>query len=200
MDVFEYMQFTTKIAVLKIFENNSDDFLTSSEIKQLSELKNRQRKNEFVSTRALRTYLFGKHTILYNEFGAPFLEKKDVHISISHNKEYVVIAWSNKHPVGVDIEMINRDVSSIEKKFISQNEREIASTIDSPKNALTIWCIKETLYKLYQKKELDFLNDLSCNKINTEIWKGNIIKNKKLEYLFYIKIFQNQLICFNFEN
>jgi len=198
MDIFEYRQFTTKIAVLKIIKKIYYKSLLENEINELSKIKNEQRKQEFITVRIIRNHLFGKKKILYNEFGAPYIENSKSYISISHNNEYAVIAWSDDHHVGVDIEKEDRDISMIEKKFISNNEEKLLEIDDKNENTLKIWCIKEALYKLYQKKELDFLNDLNCDKVNTDIWKGSIKKDKK-EYLFFIKKFRNNIICFNFK-
>ena len=82
MDVFEYMQFTTKIAVLKINKNISTNFLIPQEIIELSAIKNQRRRQEYLAIRNLRTHLFGKKSISYNQYGAPFIELKK-HISIS---------------------------------------------------------------------------------------------------------------------
>ena len=196
MDVFEYMQFTTKIAVLKINENISTSFLTPEEIIELSAIKNQRRRQEYIAIRNLRTHLFGKIPISYNQHGAPFIDLEK-NISISHSKEYAVIAYSDKHPVGVDMEEKDRNISLIEKKFISKEEYR--KFCHEKGNSIKIWCIKEALYKLHQKKRLDFIKDLSCEKINENIWKGSIGIDKKKEYLFFIKKFKNHIICFNFE-
>ena len=63
MDVFEYMQFTTKIAVLKINENISTSFLTGYEIEELSAIKNTRRRKEYIAIRNLKNHLFGKPPI-----------------------------------------------------------------------------------------------------------------------------------------
>ena len=199
MNVIEYMQFTTKISLLKIKNNLSQKYLTEKEIEIFKTIKNEKRKEEFLATRNLRTYLFGKKTIQHNEFGAPYMEQSNIHISISHTKEYVGIAWSEKHPVGIDIENINRDTSSIQHKFISPAEQQIISLDNQDNSALIIWCIKESLYKLHRSKGVDFLKDLSCEKINTDLWKGYINSPKPKSYFFKVENFQNHIICFNIE-
>ena len=199
MNVIEYMQFTTKISLIKIKNNLSQKNLTESEIEALNSIKNIKRRNEFVSTRNLRTHLFGKKTIKYNEFGAPYIENSNIHISISHTNEYVGIAWSEKHPVGMDIEVIDRNVSSIQHKFINPNEKKMISLYENENIPLMIWSIKESLYKLNRSKGLDFLKDLSCEKINTDLWKGHIHNSNPKSYFFKIKNFQNHIICFNIE-
>ena len=199
MNVIEYMQFTTKISLLKIKNNLSQKYLTEREIETLKSIKNTKRKEEFLATRNLRTHLFGKKTIQHNEFGAPYMDQSNIHISISHTNEYVGIAWSEKHPVGIDIENLNRDISSIQHKFISPAEQQIISLDDHENSALIIWCIKESLYKLNRSKGVDFLKDLSCEKINNDLWKGYIHNSNPKSYFFKVKYFQNHIICFNIE-
>ena len=199
MNVIEYMQFTTKISLLKIKKNLPQKNLTKSEIEVLKSIKNTKRRLEFLNVRNLRTHLFGKKSIKYNKFGAPYLENSNIHISISHSNEYVCIAWSKKHPVGTDIELIDRDVSSIQHKFINPNEKKMISLYENENIPLMIWCIKESLYKLNKSKGLDFLKDLSCEKINTDLWKGHIHNSNPKSYFFKIKNFQNHIICFNIE-
>ena len=199
MNVIEYMQFTTKISLLKIKNNLSQKYLTEGELETLKSIKNTKRKEEFLATRNLRTHLFGKKTIQYNEFGAPYMEQSNIHISISHTNEYVAIAWSEKHPVGIDIENLNRDTSSIQHKFINQDEKQIISLNDEDNSALIIWCIKESLYKLNRSKGIDFLKDLRCEKIIDDLWKGYINNSNPKSYFFKVKNFQNHIICFNIE-
>tara|TARA_Y100001978_G_C23562841_1_gene370184 strand:+ start:81 stop:683 length:603 start_codon:yes stop_codon:yes gene_type:complete len=199
MNVFEYMQFTTKISLIKIKNNLSEKNLTESEIRALNSIKNTKRRNEFVSTRNLRTHLFGKKTIKYNEFGAPYLKNSSIHISISHSNEYVGIAWSEKHPVGMDIENIDRDLSSIQNKFMNSDEKKMISLHKNENIPLMIWCIKESLYKLNKSKGLDFLKNLSCKKLNNGLWQGNIQNEKSKCHLFSVQNFQNHIICFNIE-
>lgn len=199
MNVIEYMQFTTKISLLKIKNNLSLKYLTESELETLKSIKNTKRKEEFLATRNLRTQLFGKKTIQHNEFGAPYMEESNTHISISHTNEYVAIGWSEKHRVGIDIENLNRDTSSIQHKFINQNEKQIISIDNEENSALIIWCIKESLFKLNRSKGIDFLKDLSCEKINNDLWKGHIHNLNPKSYFFKVKNFQNHIICFNIE-
>lgn len=77
----------------------------------------------------------------YGYNGKPFLlNPDDGFISLSHAGLTGACAWSEK-PIGIDIEMENRDVDKIRKRVVSAADDENISLI-------SLWCIKESYVKM----------------------------------------------------
>ncbi len=107
----------------------------------------------------LINYLLGREaTIGYDEKGKPFLTNESKHISISHSHDKLAIIVNEKEATGIDIELIRDKVLKIKHKFLSQSE--LADSNDNIEKLLIYWAAKETLYKIYGLKEVDFIEHL----------------------------------------
>jgi 4'-phosphopantetheinyl transferase len=113
-----------------------------------------KRKKEHLASRLLVNKICPTKTIIYNEFGAPELNNGK-HISISHSKELVAVIFSDKK-TGLDIEQISEKSLRIASKFVSEKNLIMLNK----EKATLIWCIKEAIYKWYQKGEVDFIKDI----------------------------------------
>jgi phosphopantetheine--protein transferase-like protein len=76
-----------------------------------------------------------------------------------------VIVYENKK-VGVDIEKITDRISKIKKRFLSENELSFISEKDELAQLYVCWGIKETLFKLYGKGSLPFINGIKIDKFD----------------------------------
>ena len=119
---------------------------------QLLEKKNEGRRAEWLAVRLLVKQLFGAECeVAYHSTGAPYLKGSDVHISISHTRDYAAVAYSTAGPIGLDIERISDRVERIAHRFTSTDEAAYIDTHgqqDRPMYHLINWSAKETLYKL----------------------------------------------------
>ena len=136
--------------------------LESEEVKTLDGFRNHNRKLEWLSVRALINDMTGTNSrIIYNEVRKPFLLDNSSHISISHSRNYTSILLSRYQRVGIDLEYMSHRISSIADRFINKNEK-ITSTTDLVRYHLYIhWCAKEALYKICDKKNINFLENLT---------------------------------------
>lgn len=79
------------------------------------------------------------------------------HLSITHSGTYAAVMFSKHKTVALDLEKIDDRVGRVAHKFINGAEAEI---LQQSKNLIhdqtLIWSAKETLYKFYGEKELDF--------------------------------------------
>ena len=108
--------------------------------------KSGRRRREWLATRALlQSTPYSSCRIIYNSKGAPSLDRKGKHISISHTGELVAIAVSNA-PVGLDIESGERNATKVTRLFL--REREIEQAGDDNNEALRLWTVKEAAFKL----------------------------------------------------
>ena len=146
-----------KIGIWEMNESLSDLISLLPDI-QVPNYSNK-RKKEFITTRLILNKIHKYQKIKYNKFGAPELNDKK-YISISHSNKLCTVIVSNLK-VGIDIEKICDRILNISSKFIDLKERK---TIDSSKATL-FWCIKEAIYKWYQKGGVDFVKDIQIPKL-----------------------------------
>lgn len=109
------------------------------------------------ASRVLLQNMFDAHKIEIhkNEANKPtlFINDEKYFISISHSYEYVGIMFSRTHEIGLDIEKIDERINRVSRKFLNENEQLFA---ESKLSKTLIWSAKESVYKWYGKKELDF--------------------------------------------
>jgi 4'-phosphopantetheinyl transferase len=105
---------------------------------------------------ALFQYSYGG--ISKNEFGKPFLKNCSMHISFSHSFPYVAGIIDAQKIVGIDIEQVKPKLARVASRIFHADE------IKNAENNLTklciYWCAKETLIKLYGKKDLILKEEL----------------------------------------
>jgi len=143
--------------------------LESEEVKTLDGFRNLNRKLEWLSVRTLINEMTGKNTrIIYNEDRKPFLLENSSHISISHSHDYTSILLSRFKRVGIDLEYMSHRISGIADRFINRNER-ITRSPDLLRYHLYIhWCAKESLYKICDKKFINFKKNLTIKPFEPE--------------------------------
>lgn len=97
--------------------------------------------------------------IIRDEMGAPSVNKDGVFISISHTDRFVAVAFSHKE-VGVDIELLPRQVDHLAARFASEGEVEICRAVMGENPTLLVWCAKEAIYKTLHRAGVDLLRDM----------------------------------------
>lgn len=183
------------IFLLKYSEFEIDLFfnlLNDEEKNKLNSFSSIKRKREFLAVRILKNHFLKNHIIKYNDIGAPFIGNNEF-ISISHTDNIVCIAYNNKHLIGVDIEFTRYNIQKIKSKFIS-NEDEKYFDLKSEYELTKLWSYKETLYKISNTKGIDFKNNLSIVKNNSEIIG---IINSTYKYKLKSIDIENLIITFN---
>ena len=130
----------------------------------LFDLRNLQienkREKEAAGVRFLLGKLIGEEIELtYYETGKPYLKNRTEEISISHSHDMLALMVDKQKPTGVDIELVRDKVLNIKHKFLSDSE--LADIAGQPiEKVLVYWAAKETLYKIYAKKSVDFREHL----------------------------------------
>jgi len=112
-------------------------------------------------------------------FGKPFLPDTDLHISLSHTRDFVA-AMVSPRPCGIDIQRYDMKILKLAKKFLDQNELE-SKPIDRELSFLThCWAIKEAAYKTYGKKGLDFRENIKIldMEFGESVWKSRVLITK----------------------
>jgi len=119
-------------------------------------IKSKKRRLEKLTVLAMHHENYPAEAILYNANKAPYLQNTNLHISISHSKDYAVIAYS-ENKLGVDIEKISKRVVPVAHKFCTPEEFALHKT----ELMLTkIWSAKEAIFKYFEKDIFDFSKDM----------------------------------------
>ena len=150
----------TNVKIWHIVE--SLDFLMSNtDLKEESRQRVQKMKSElhqraFLSVRLLlKAFGYSDLDLIYDEYGKPHL-KNGLFISISHSYTYAAVVISTS-AVGVDIEKQRHKITAIASKFIGYEAAYLNINSEHYIKQLTwIWCIKESLYKLYAKLGVSF--------------------------------------------
>jgi 4'-phosphopantetheinyl transferase len=136
--------------------------LDPREIETVYGFKNSARQVEWLSVRVLLNELTGRDsTIIYNEEHKPFLKDNSYNISISHSYKLTSVLISRTKNVGIDLEFMSHRIQHIAHKFV--NNQEVVSQ-DPKNNGLHLyihWCAKEALYKICDKKNINFKDNLT---------------------------------------
>jgi len=120
----------------------------------------------WLASRVLIQSLFGPQRIHIhkNIYNKPVLDVDGKHyfIGITHSNKYAGVIISEKHEVGIDIEKIDIRIERVAHKFLNISESHfINQTENNILGKTLIWSAKETIYKVYGKKEVDFKNHIT---------------------------------------
>ena len=144
-------------------------FAHDSEIQDYQQLKHPNRKKEWMLVRIMLKQILGNERyIKYAENGSPYIADSNVGISISHSNDFVVLYLNQKTNIGIDVEQITERAFRLKTKFLSHNELGTLSE-KAVESCCLYWSAKEVLYKIYQKKKLDFRTNLAIHKFDFQI-------------------------------
>lgn len=138
--------------------------LREEELLALAKIKSEKRKIEFIATRSAVKSIFGNETTLQHlDSGQPYIQGNK-HISISHSKNYIVIAVG-VHCLGVDIEEPTEKLLKVLPRILSKSEYEDFQKNPSTTLACKVWGTKESILKYTGNVKLDYRKDIRLEKI-----------------------------------
>ncbi|WP_034041941.1 4'-phosphopantetheinyl transferase family protein [Wocania ichthyoenteri] len=150
----------TTVKIWKISESYADLFqsvtLKSNSLERVLGMKSEMHQRGFLSVRKLlEEFGYTDADLFYDENGKPHL-KDGKQISITHSFNFSAVIISDLI-IGIDIEKQRDKINIIAHKFIDY-EFDYLNKNDKNyiKKLTTIWCVKESLYKLYAKPGLSF--------------------------------------------
>lgn len=117
-----------------------------------------------VSERIEDNYIYTPDDCLLTDKSIGDCMNNSPYISISHTRNYAAVALSEL-PVGLDIEQRTERVLKVRSRFVSPLEEKdfVSSSALRQLNALLLlWSAKETMYKLLDNPELDFVQNLEA--------------------------------------
>ena len=121
-------------------------------------MKSEIHQRGFLSVRCLlKEFGYVDSDLFYDDNGKPHLNDGK-YISITHSFIFSAVIVSDE-PVGIDIEKQREKIAVIAHKFLEYEYDYLnENDINYIKKLTVLWCIKESLYKLYATPGLSFKN------------------------------------------
>ena len=168
--------------------------LNDDDLRRLNTFKNTYRKIESLSVRALLQQMTRPDArIVYNKQSRkPYLEDSSYNISVSHSHRYTAILLGKNKLVGIDLEFMSHNIHRLAHKFINKQEVITDNPLFRRRHLYIHWCAKEALYKICDKADINFQEDLIIKPFEIDV-KGDIIgvvsnnlrnEEYKMHYLF----------------
>ena len=179
----------TTVKIWKIEESYDDLFqsvsLKPESLQRVLGMKSELHQRGFLSVRKLlEAFGYSDFDLFYEACGKPHL-KDGKHISITHSFNFSAVIISDRI-IGIDIEKQRDKITIIAHKFIGYEDQYLnKNDADYIKKLTAIWCVKESLYKLYETPGLSFKKHclvipVSDNEAETVAWID--YENEKRKY------------------
>ena len=191
----------TLIGVWQVTETEEElkamSSIPSDELEEISFIRSESLRRQKLAVRALLDVLFEEKVYLsHHDNGKPYIENCVTNISITHTEKYVAVILNDNEDVGIDIESLSRDFSSVEKKALSEDEIDDLEDDEKRNGQLAIyWCAKEAIYKMLGQYDVNFAEQIEVEKFRPK-------KDGELEATFededgYEEEFDLQYIIFD---
>ena len=163
--------------------------LKKESINKVNTMKSELHQRGFLSVRMLlKAFGYSDFDLFYDDNGKPHL-KDGNYISITHSYTFSAVVVSSK-PVGIDIEKQREKITKIASKFIDFEACFLRENSEDYIEKLTlVWCIKESLYKLYAKPGMSFKKHFMVipfgkEKNSTVAWVLDETTHQRFEVMF----------------
>jgi len=188
-------------ALLSIFKEKQSEYRS-----EISRFQSAKRRLEFLSVRCLLKELTkNENAILYDKNGHPSLFDNNLKISISHTNGYAAVILHPHLNVGIDIEQKSDKIVRLKHRFLSVEELENSNREREVEYLLLCWSAKETLYKILNETDVDFISHLHISPFFPSK-EGGVIHcyetktAKKCEFLFDYEIEKDYVLVWGFAN
>ncbi len=194
-----------RISVWKLTENWQDLLpqtdLTAADQIRFDALRFDKRKTEFLATRLLLNRELGaRASIQYNAKGKPLLQDDKRHISISHSANFACIFIAEKK-IGIDIEVVNRDINRITKRYLHRDEiKDITALSDPQLGKIAYWSAKEAVFKCSDAHGIRFNEQIRIHPFDpaTEsiFTAALLLPGNVTEYQLKTRLIENNVMVF----
>ncbi|MCQ2187985.1 MAG: 4'-phosphopantetheinyl transferase superfamily protein [Bacteroidales bacterium] len=157
----------SRIGVWQITESEEElrelSSVPSDELEEISYIKSESLRKQKLAVRALLDAMFEEKVYLnHHDNGKPYIENSAINISITHTAKYVAVILNDTEEVGIDCESLDRDFSAVEKKALSEDEKDdLDDDADERREQLAMyWCAKEAVFKLVSVYNVDFAEQI----------------------------------------
>ncbi len=166
----EKLENGAEICVWEISEDEDDlrrlcAPIPADELEELEITKSPARRKEKLAVRALLNEMFPEKLYLgHHDNGKPYLQNCAVEISISHCARFAAVIAHPEESVGIDIESLGRDFSAVERKALSEDEKDDLSDHNTNQQLAIYWCAKEAIYKRMSRNGVDFARQIEVER------------------------------------
>ncbi|MEY3984219.1 MAG: hypothetical protein RL160_1778 [Bacteroidota bacterium] len=126
-------------------------------------IQNPLRLRHFLASRLLVQQIFPGSELRKDDFGKPFIEDFNGHISLSHSGELAGLYVSMNGSCGLDIELVGKQINNIAQRFCTPEELKFVDDDNVEMGLHLIWGAKECMYKSYGRKGVDFRKHMSVS-------------------------------------
>jgi len=187
----------TKIKLWKVSLGELDYYELDEYDSNLINLKkNKLAKEQFLAVRKTLKLENPSYKIRYDESGKPSINS-DLNISISHSNHMAAIVFSGYSRTGIDIELKESKIISIQDRFLNESEK-LGIKYESDIVYLTkIWTAKESIYKALGIKGISFLDNIIIKKISNNKGEGHYLRGKeKIKFDLFYFIIDDYILCY----
>lgn len=147
-------------------------------------LRHPNRRLEFVAGRALVRQLMNElgepfEGVTSNEHGKPLLKNSTCQVSITHSFPYVASLIDAGKPAGIDLEQVSYRLLKMAPRLFHISELRTAGR--NPVKHTIIWSGKETLMKIYGKRDVVFSEHLRIEPFELKREGGELIGHILIE-------------------
>ncbi len=107
-------------------------------------------------------YTLSKKVFVKDKYNKPHLEDSKYFISLSHSKN-LIFALHSKFLCGIDIQYFTNRIERIAWRVMSDEKTARIDKLQTQLHWHIYWCAKESLYKAYGKRGLNFKNEIKIN-------------------------------------
>lgn len=143
--------------------------ISAAELEELEGLKSEKGRIRWLAVRRALSSLFPGYVECFkDEHGKPYIKDYPGFISLSHSNEYAVAMTHPRHPVGVDIEIIQPKIRRIVSKFLNEREIEAVKGGHEIEKLYACWCAKESIFKWQGKKGISLKQNIEVSPFHYE--------------------------------
>ena len=148
------------------------------------------RRLEWLSSRWLLYLVLGESRrgpILKDDCGKPFISSQKGFISISHSHRKSAAVYAEV-PVGIDVQKKVEKIYRIASKFLSDEEFAQIPLHHQIEYMHIYWGIKESIYKAYGRRKLDFKMDIQVLPFSMETGQATgVLKKENIRWIFDVR-------------
>jgi 4'-phosphopantetheinyl transferase len=131
------------------------------------------------------------------ETGKPILKNGGAEISISHSFPMAAAMINLNSPCGIDLELPRHKLIQVRDKFVNGAEKIYLEDVHQ---LCVLWCAKEVLYKIHNRKALSLKDDTIIKILSSETATGTILKTangKPMDYPIAIEEVKGFVLAYN---
>lgn len=161
------------------------------------------RQLHYLGSRSLARAFYPDEKIVKDPFGKPHFENSSTQFSWSHSGQYAAFIANAHEKTGIDIEIISPKILRIEDKFCNKIDKQQIKKTHHAESLLLIWGAKESMFKWYGEKEVDFKLHMTVEPFDIRE-EGRFIAqfhkpDKKAEFMMEYKIMNDHLAVWTLE-